>query len=186
MERPQIYLVDSSNVWTPTASPVFADVNPEDPQGLPQVPFEGRLAPPPELGPREAARSLGFEPTAEWEVVPDWRGFAYWTADRQHVVIDAVGVVPPADALAEDPGPSLADQWAALQAQARNALARTSVTVERIVEAVSLGDTVLGAPDVVEFFQYRRALRDLLGLAMPADSADWPTLPNHPGYPAGS
>lgn len=186
MERPQIYLVNSANVWMPTPSPVFADVNPEDPDGLPQVPFEGRLVAPPELGPNEAARSLGFDPTAEWEVVPDWRGFSYWTAERQHVTIDAVGVVPPADALESDPGPTPAEQWAALQAQARAALLKTSATVERIVEATALGDTVLGAPDVVAFFQYRRALRDLLGLAMPADPANWPTVPVHPGYPAGT
>lgn len=42
-------------------------------------------------------------PRDRWEIVADYRGFAYWTADGAYHVITALGVEPPADALTAPP-----------------------------------------------------------------------------------
>jgi|GEM_PF-1959440 len=74
--------------------------------------------------------------------------------------------------------------WAAYQQQVREALQKTSVTMERIAEAVATGATIISAPDVVAFSDYRKALRAILSQPQPEII---PTdLPVHPGYPAGT
>lgn len=66
---------------------------------------------PPATGPREIAK-INPDHTA-WEVIPYWKGHVYWLADRSRHEITEAGVEPPAGALVEDPGPSLADIKAA-------------------------------------------------------------------------
>ena len=77
-----------------------------------------------------------------------------------------------------------AQQWAAYQAQAKTALADTSTTVERIVEAVALGKTTLTTADVVTYMEYRAALRAILGQAQP--DVIPVALPARPPYPANT
>jgi hypothetical protein len=38
-----------------------------------------------------------------WDIVPDYRGVTYWTADGAQHVITELGIAPPADALASPP-----------------------------------------------------------------------------------
>ncbi|HEY6022173.1 MAG TPA: hypothetical protein VIY48_20595, partial [Candidatus Paceibacterota bacterium] len=65
-----------------------------------------------------------------------------------------------ADALAiQNPTPTAAQLLAAFQQSARLALEATSVTMERITEAVSVGATSFTAADVVAWMNYRKALR---------------------------
>lgn len=66
------------------------------------------------------------------------------------------------------------------QESAKDALAATSVTMERIVEGISLGTTTANAPDVVAWMNYRKALRDCITATVAG------TLPNKPPYPAGT
>lgn len=40
-----------------------------------------------------------------WDVVPDYRGVSYWTADGTHHVITELGIEPPADAFTAPPTP---------------------------------------------------------------------------------
>lgn len=40
-----------------------------------------------------------------WDIVPDYRGVSYWTADGAHHVITDLGVAPPAEALTAPPTP---------------------------------------------------------------------------------
>lgn len=76
--------------------------------------------------------------------------------------------------------------WEAYQAMAKAALDQSTVTVTRITEAVSLGDTTLTTPDVVAYMQWRRQLRYIIqaknGGTVPASSA----LPAQPPFPAGT
>lgn len=66
------------------------------------------------------------------------------------------------------------------KAEVKNALSSTSVTMERIVEGVSLGTTTLTTPDVVAWMDYRKALRDCL------TATEVISLPLKPAYPAGT
>lgn len=66
------------------------------------------------------------------------------------------------------------------QNSAKAALVDTSETVERIMEAVSLGNTTLTTADVVAFMQYRAALRAEVSATVVG------TLPTQPPYPAGT
>jgi hypothetical protein len=73
--------------------------------------------------------------------------------------------------------------WEAYQATARAALARSDITVHRIVEGVIAGTTAWGAPDVAPWSAYRRALRAIISAA-----AGDPTeaFPSAPAFPAGT
>ncbi|TDR79987.1 hypothetical protein [Paludibacterium purpuratum] len=82
------------------------------------------------------------------------------------------------------PAPTAADQWTSYQAAAKAALADTSVTVERIIEAVSLGKTTLTTADVVTFMEYRAALRSIVNQPQPKTIPS--TLPVKPPYPANT
>lgn len=78
----------------------------------------------------------------------------------------------------QSPAPTFAD----FQAEAKAALDKTSVTMERITEGVSLGTTTPQAADVVAFMNYRRELRAIVS----AKSGTPGTLPAQPPYPAGT
>ena len=75
-----------------------------------------------------------------------------------------------------------AQPWIAYQQQAKAALEATSVTMERIHEAILLGTTSASAPDVIAFMNYRRSLRAIVSAA----SGTPGTLPARPAYPAGT
>lgn len=91
---------------------------------------------PPEVGERQAAR---INPDGKtWSVVPDWRGFTYWTADRSSGTISVLGVEPPEGFLSSDPGPSMDDLKSAKHAQLRE---RYGAAVEADVVYTSLDGT---------------------------------------------
>lgn len=46
------------------------------------------------------------EVSGAWELVPDYRGFTYWTADGTQHTVDALGVEPPAGYLTLPPAPA--------------------------------------------------------------------------------
>jgi hypothetical protein len=75
-------------------------------------------------------------------------------------------------------------RWSEYQRQALVALTKTSVTMERIAEAVATGATAINAPDVVAFTDYRKALRAIL--SRPKPDVIPGELPAHPGFPAGT
>jgi hypothetical protein len=72
--------------------------------------------------------------------------------------------------------------WAQYQAEALAALEKTSVTMERVQEGVSLGSCALTNADVQAFMNYRRALRNILSQKTGTPSV----LPAQPPYPAGT
>ena len=90
---------------------------------------------------------------------------------------------PNADHIPDGNGGWMVDpikQLSDFQASAKDALAATSVTMERIVEGISLGTTTANAPDVVAWMNYRKALRACITATVAG------TLPNKPPYPAGT
>jgi hypothetical protein len=84
-----------------------------------------------------------------------------------------------------DPAPPTAEsQWRAYQTKARDALTVSDTSMLRIYEAVILGYTTMGAPDVVAFVKWRQELRAILSATQPETlPAD---LPEMPAYPAGT
>lgn len=56
---------------------------------------------PPHMGDHQAAQWNA--PHNGWDIVADYRGVAYWTADGAHHVITMLGVEPPTDALTAPP-----------------------------------------------------------------------------------
>jgi hypothetical protein len=89
-----------------------------------------------------------------------------------------------AELSAAEPTAIRARQWADYKSMALTEIATTDVTVNRIAEAVALGHTTWGAPDVVAFMEHRRDLRAILSQPQPDIIPD--QLPAHPGYPAGT
>ncbi len=77
----------------------------------------------------------------------------------------------------------IAQQWQAYQAQARQALASTDITVTRITEGVVKGTCALTNADVGAYMNYREALRAILVEAQPATIPT--SLPTAP-FPAGT
>ncbi|EPC02478.1 hypothetical protein L861_08950 [Litchfieldella anticariensis FP35 = DSM 16096] len=71
---------------------------------------------PPLTGEHEAAQAIN----GAWQVVADWRGHVYWTADGQRHEIRELGIEPPADALDEVP-PEPLDNLAAAAMRRINA-----------------------------------------------------------------
>ena len=92
--------------------------------------------------------------------------------------------VIPQPAPIPDPTPEeiAAKAWANYQATARAELEGTSKTMERIIEAVSLGTTTLGSADVVAFMTARKARRDVLSQSSGDPSKVLPELI----YPQGT
>lgn len=61
------------------------------------------VIPPPMVGDHQAPQwNAQYD---GWDVVPDYRGVSYWTAEGVHHVITERGVEPPADALTAPPTP---------------------------------------------------------------------------------
>ena len=76
-----------------------------------------------------------------------------------------------------------AQQWQAYQTQARIALDKTDITVNRITEGVVKGTCALTNADVVAYMNMREALRAILTQAQPATIPT--SLPAAP-FPAGT
>lgn len=75
-----------------------------------------------------------------------------------------------------------AQAWGDYQARARAELEGTSKTMERIIEAVSLGATKFDAEDVVAYMAARKARRDVLSQSSGDPSLVLPALV----YPSGT
>lgn len=83
---------------------------PRDPMRRePKVPGDAMTVAPPLTGEHEAAQAID----GAWQVVADWRGHVYWTADGQRHEIRELGIEPPADALDEAPPEPIEDLAAA-------------------------------------------------------------------------
>lgn len=93
---------------------------------------------PPITGPREVAK-INADRTA-WLVIGDWSGYVYWLPDRSKHKIKEVGIGPPADALDEDPGPTL-DQVKADQVVQINAACEAAITAGFVSEALGTAHT---------------------------------------------
>ncbi len=74
-------------------------------------------------------------------------------------------------------------QWQAYQAQARQALDKTGITVDRITEGVVKGTCALTNADVVAYMNMREALRAILTQTQPATIPT--SLPTAP-FPTGT
>lgn len=103
MEPIRVYQTDHRRVWLPEIE-AFTDVF----AGQHIYPAGSRTKVPPALEPNQAARSLGDDRDSDWEVIPDFVGVPYWTADGQAHVIEEIGVALPPGALLEKPAPTAA------------------------------------------------------------------------------
>lgn len=99
-----VYTWDDAGVYS---GPLLLDESYADPldNAVLNAPRNSTPVWPPDVGKREAARINGDFRT--WSVVPDWRGFSYWRADRTQVTIRDLGVVPEEGWLEQDPGPGI-------------------------------------------------------------------------------
>lgn len=78
------------------------------------------------------------------------------------------------------------DPWPAAQREARAALSASDVTMSRITEALTMGDTTADAADVQAFVVWRRAVRLIAGAQGEALLSPPPELPARPPHPAGT
>lgn len=82
------------------------------------------------------------------------------------------------------------NDWLSYQSQARVALDKTSVTMERIVEGVALGTCAFTNADVVNFMNVRQQLRAILRASSGDPTQPLPALPvdkkGNSIYPVGT
>ena len=99
----------------------------------------------------------------------------YWTSDRVRHEITDIGVVPPDGALDADPGPTVAELWAAHQSKAQVELDVSDMVALRCFKA--------GVAFPAEWLTHVSAMRAVVR----APTGD-PTqaLPTRPAYPAGT
>lgn len=110
---------------------------------------------PPVIGDHQCAKWNG----QSWDLVPYWVGHTYWTADRTEHHITAIGVVPPADALDSDPGPTAAQVKAERVEAIKGALAKLDQDkIRPLTDALLTGDKTR----LVELESQQQALRDEL------------------------
>ena len=81
-----------------------ARANPKQ-EGAWLLPAFATFTAPPEVAEHEAA----VYAEGAWTIVPDWRGYTYWLADRSKHKITELGEAPPPEALEECPPPPLED-----------------------------------------------------------------------------
>ncbi|MDE3022911.1 MAG: hypothetical protein KGI54_13815 [Pseudomonadota bacterium] len=75
-----------------------------------------------------------------------------------------------------------AQQWQAYQSQAKAALDKTDITVNRVAEGVAVGTCAWTNADVVAYMNYRRSLRAILTEAQPSTIPT--SLPTPAPFPA--
>lgn len=102
MQAIQVYQTDAQGLYVPSVEPIMTDVF----DGHHLIPAGCKTTPPPSLAERQAARSLSIAVDAAWELVPDWRGYTYYTPDGQRHDITEVGVEPPAGHSPTKPPPT--------------------------------------------------------------------------------
>lgn len=173
MEPIRIYPTDGRGISILEDQQFFSEVL----DGHHIIPAGFKLKQPPACQVREAARTLGPGRDADWEVIPDWEGYVYWTADRQRVVIDQVGVEPPEGHLTEDPGPTPTQRLAEIKGQARAALAEGDQVATRCVK--------FGVTYPQAWRDRDAALVSILNLPSGTDP-DTITVPARPPYPEGT
>lgn len=137
---------DAQNWWNPANS--FADE-------------------PPAAGQHEVAKRVGVA----WVLVPDYRGFEYWLADRTKHTITQGEVLPPTGYLTEDPGPTEEQITAEKQQQALALLEKSDQTIARCYE------NDVAVPQ--SWRDYRSALRLIASTGLGV-------IPTRPEYPPGT
>lgn len=147
--------------------PVECLRDPEEEDERWQVPFGAYADEPPAAGLREIQKRVD----GEWVLVPDWRGYTYWLADRSKHTIKEAELTPPVDALESDPGPTETELKALLVRQAQMALDKSDKTVGRCYEN--------GIPVPAAWKDYRQQLRAIV-------TTQTGEIPAQPDYPAGT
>lgn len=110
---------------------------------------------PPETGQNQCAKWVD----GDWQVIPDWRGHVYWTADRKQHRISSAGIAPPSDALDSDPGPSSEETKTLQIASIKAALSRLDKDkIRPLTDALLSGDMTR----LREIEAQQQALRDEL------------------------
>jgi hypothetical protein len=158
-----VYQLDASGLYV---GPVMAEESPLEP-GVYLIPRGCVETAPPQFEDTQVAKWSN----GSWAVVPDFRGFKYWTPDRKSHVITEAGIEPPANHLTADPGPTPAELAAQLQQEAQMLLNKSDQTVGRCYEG--------GVPVPEAWKAYRSALRTIVSTGVGS-------LPNRPEYPAGT
>lgn len=128
-EKDQVYQLDDAGVWTGYKSPARPDPRVEGRYLIPRGCVD---VAPPDLAEHQAAQFSD----GTWSVVADWRGYVYWTSDRVQHEITEIGVVPPADALDADPGPSFDDNKARAITKTLDQLRAAEGTTDRALREI--------------------------------------------------
>lgn len=147
--------------------PVECLLDPEEKEERWQIPFGAYADTPPTAGERQIAKRDGDR----WILVPDWRGYTYWLANRSQHTIHVAGVEPPTDALDSDPGPTEEQLKAVLVAEAQILLDKSDKTVGRCYEN--------GIPVPASWKAYRQQLRSIV-------TTQSGEIPAQPAYPEGT
>lgn len=114
-----------------------------------------------------------------WLNVLDFRGKVYYDTLGNKVVLTELGPVPTGLTLTPPP-PSQADLLQVFLREVQSKLNASDITINRITEAVVLGETSWTTADVISYIQYRRTLRNLLV------SGVINNIPEQPPYPLGT
>ncbi|MFS4437846.1 hypothetical protein ACMA5I_06510 [Paracoccaceae bacterium GXU_MW_L88] len=112
------------------------------------VPAGATTIAPPEGRHRESAVWNGVA----WEIVPDFRGYVYWTEDGTKHEIQSLDEVPPQGALSEAPPPKPSDLEGRIQQEAEKRISEIAGEGKRTTLAASLS---LGILDEKETAAYR-------------------------------
>lgn len=102
MQPIQVYQTDDEGIYVPSIDPIMTDVL----DGHHLIPAGCKTKQPPQLAERQAARTLSASVDADWEVLPDWRGYTCYTTDGQRHDITEVGVEPPEGHSSTKPPPT--------------------------------------------------------------------------------
>jgi hypothetical protein len=157
------YQTDDQGYYTGTG---ICWPDPEDEHNV-LMPFGAYAEAPPVAGENQVAKRVGNS----WQLVADFRGVVYWTADRQQHTITEAEVEPPSGHLTDDPGPTPEQLAEAKRIQAKDLLASSDITVLRCFEAgVSLPE---------QWKTWRASLRAIA-------SSGQGVIDAQPSYPAGT
>lgn len=103
MEPIRVYQTDHRGIWLRDVAAFTEVLN-----GKHLYPAGTRSKMPPTLQANEAARTVGDAVDSDWEVIPDFEGVTYWTADGVEHKVNEIGAALPAGALLEKPAPTAA------------------------------------------------------------------------------
>lgn len=137
----RVYQTDAARILVANVQ-VFAEW--DDTFSMYLYPAGTRTKEPPELGEHQAARSLGDELDADWEIIDNYLGFTYWMPDGSQHTINELGVAPPDGFLTSPPPPTPAQMQAAIGQAVMdklNALAKAWRYTNYISARSYIGDT---------------------------------------------